>query len=201
LKSEQDILLEVERLNYRFFYKTCEVPKPYIGGRKLKAFLLGCDPGNKSNEGKTVLIDTVFGLENINSPYFKKTKLNLNQLGLDLEDLYIQNVCRNYFYTDTFKQKESDWKKAAKYWLDLLKKEFNEVDSKIEVPVFITSEIIFNVLLNNNRPPAIEIYTNKRILEPNENFLERKLIALYRHQNYQLKKWPDYKNHIIQLLN
>ncbi len=70
-------------------------PRPFYQNIKdVKAILLGVDPSNPSNK----TFEYVFGLEQREkSPYFKKILNNLNLLDLNLNNIYVQNLCKNYF--------------------------------------------------------------------------------------------------------
>jgi len=67
---------------------------------KIKAFVLGCDPTNFSDIGKTVELDYVFGIGR-DHRYFSGILSNLQLLGLHLEDLYIQNLVIEYSDEET----------------------------------------------------------------------------------------------------
>jgi len=72
-------------------------PAPYRGNKTIKAIMLGTDPGNLFS-GSTVRIPVVFGLSTPGSPYFRTIQENIDQLNdLEIDNLYIQNVCRSYF--------------------------------------------------------------------------------------------------------
>ncbi|HCO18554.1 MAG TPA: hypothetical protein DIT39_02935 [Tissierellales bacterium] len=176
------------------------LPEPYHGKNQLKAILLGADPTNngvRANPGMKRL-GRVFG---INSKYekdfFNPQKTNLTAIGLDKDDLYIQNVCRNYFMDQT--SKNEGWQAIAKLWLPYLAEELSVLNSKL--PVLATAEKIMKILVPNI-PTAKEIYN--MIEEPSfySTVLNRSVYALYRNKDYILSvNYPNYRNFIKQRLN
>lgn len=174
-------------------FKYTTLPEPYHGKNKIKAILLGADPTNngiKSNPG-IITLDNVFG---INSDYekffFGPQKQNLSLLNLSKDDLFIQNLCRNYFKEETAKNKE--WNDIAKLWLEYLKEELTEFDKKI--PILVTAEKILKVLIPNNIA-AITLYRNpNKYLPFYSDFLQRNVFPLYRHPKYNLSVQQVYKN-------
>ncbi|MDD2637060.1 MAG: hypothetical protein PHW82_16330 [Bacteroidales bacterium] len=182
-------------------------PKPYPENidepNKIKAIVLGCDPSNFSKkDGSTKLLEFVFGIagDNKDGRYFAGIKTNLSELGIGIDEIYVQNLCRNYFNKETAKNKI--WMEAAKLWRITLKQELDVlVDS--DIPVLVTSEKIYHALINDNETRHIpkEIYSSPDLVPFINNFLERPLIPFYRHQNYSMRKNPDYAKHITQILN
>jgi hypothetical protein len=67
---------------------------------KIKAFVLGCDPTNFSDNGKPVELTYVFGIGQ-DHRYFSDILSNLQLLDLHLEDLYIQNLVPEYLDEET----------------------------------------------------------------------------------------------------
>jgi len=169
-------------------------PSPYRGKQTIKAILLGTDPGNVS-VGSTVRIPMVFGLSTTDSPYFRAMKENIDEVkGLELDNLYIQNVCRSYFTCDTSKNKH--WQAIAKdLWLPHLVQEL-DFQFDPDIPVLVTAEIILDVILKNKKPDAEDIYKNTIIFGKGQNHLNRTVLAFYRHQKYALKEWPEYVNEL-----
>jgi hypothetical protein len=80
---------------YNRVYRPAEtLPLPFcIDPRRVRAIVLGTDPSNPQG----VFVQQVFGLENPNSPYFRAILDNLKQVGLSIQDVYVQNLCKNYF--------------------------------------------------------------------------------------------------------
>ena len=109
-----------------FCDSTLDIPKPYcINKDKVKAIVLGADPSNEKREK----FEFAFGLENKKSPYFRNQLKNLNSVDIELEDIYVQNVCKNYFYIreasgkkGLVTNKNRKWIDVADLWVPLLKK-------------------------------------------------------------------------------
>lgn len=170
-------------------------PAPYRGNKTIKAIMLGTDPGNLST-GSTIRIPIVFGLSNPDSPYFRAIQGNIDQLNyLDIDNLYIQNVCRSYFNCDTLKNRH--WKAIARdLWLPHLKKELDFLFNP-DIPVLLTAEIILEaILVDKPKPKAEDIYRNTIIFGNDQNYLNRTVLAFYRHSRYSLINWPEYANEL-----
>lgn len=103
--NEFQILSEI-RINYPDVYDGYyPFPAPFRGQKPVKFIILGTDPGNKI-KSKTVRFNYVFGLKNQESPYFMQISKNLNLLeNIDLDEIYVQNVCKCYFNVDSGKNK------------------------------------------------------------------------------------------------
>lgn len=177
-------------------------PKPFcFNPKKIKAFVLGCDPTNFSDNGKPAELDFVFGITQDNR-YFKDILVNLNQLGLHLEDIYVQNLVAEYLEQETSKNR--NWKSIAKKYIQDREKEFDLIDKTCKKPVFLTSKLLYEVLLkpNGRMAEAKDLYDLKIPIPitMEENWLGRPLIPLFRHNNYQLKKYPKYIQHIKAVL-
>lgn len=177
-------------------------PKPFcFYPKKIKAFVLGCDPTNFSDNGKPAQLDFVFGITQ-DHRYFKDLLTNLNQLGLHLEDIYVQNLATEYQEQETAKNK--NWKATARRFIQSRETEFDLIDVSGKKPVFITSKILYNVLLKPNEKIAEpkDLY-DLRIPVPipaKANCLGRPLIPLFRYYKYQLKNYPKYVQHIKAVL-
>ena len=65
-------------------------------------------------------------------------------IDLNWEMVYTQNLCRNYFKSETSKNKI--WKQAAEIWIDILKEELDDLFST-KILVLLTSQLLFDVLL------------------------------------------------------
>lgn len=176
------------------------LPEPYRGKNELKAILLGADPTNngiRTNPGLKRL-GKVFGINSrYEKDFFNPQKTNLSAIGLDKDDLYIQNVCRNYFMDQT--SKNDGWEMIAKHWLPFLAEELSYLD--IKLPVLATAEKIMKVLVPDI-PPANEIYT--LVKEPTfySTALNRVVYPLYRNKDYTLSSnYPIYRDFLKQRLN
>jgi len=172
-------------------------PSPFIGNGKIKAIVLGADPTHIVNE-KPKQLDKVFGLDKPKSPYWRSIQGNLDGLILSMDNIYVQNLCRNYFTKETSKNKY--WKQIARdYWAPFLKKELDE-RFDTNVPVLMTTEFILHSVLTDpkRKLEAKTIYKEKIVIPKEENLLGRDLIAFYRHYKYSLTlpKWKGYKEFI-----
>lgn len=169
------------------------LPEPFIGKNKIKAILLGADPTNDgiSKDKGLKILETVFG---INSEYekffFAPQLINLKAVGLDKDNLYIQNICRNYFVEQTAKNK--NWNKIAKLWIKYLYEEIKDLPS--DVPVLVTAEKIMKIFVCYV-PHAEEMYLHPgKYLPFYSDELKRNIYPLYRNPKYFLtKKFPEYK--------
>jgi hypothetical protein len=173
-------------------------PKPYPNkANKLKAFVLGCDP-TAFKDGKLIEFEYVFGIKK-DKRYFAGINANLNLLGLDQECVYIQNLVTEP--QDKESGKNTKWNEEAAKHIKLRKKEFDNIDPTRKLPVFLTSELLYNVLLNDNvkRKTPFEIYSATEVALPAEdNKMGRPLVALYRHYNYSMISKPEYARQLIQ---
>ncbi|WP_321298920.1 hypothetical protein [Marinifilum fragile] len=173
-------------------------PKPFCPTQQnIKAFVLGCDPTAFDKNGNRLEFEYVFDLGN-DERYFKGVIENLNQIGLSLDEVYVQNLITDYQEEETSKNKE--WFQLAQSYIEDRKQEFNKLDPTGKLPVFLTSEVIYKALLKETEQSikASELYHNAESVPivANQNLLERPLIPLYRHWNYNLDKWPQYSRHL-----
>lgn len=169
------------------------LPKAFcFNPKKVKAIVLGADPTNQHDQH----LEYAFGIMSEEKRFFRYILANLNLIGLHLEDIYVQNLVQDYQASETALNK--GWEKAAEVSLENLLQELNALQK--DVPVLITAERIMKFLLNDPSalPKATEIYSNNNFWfsKPEENKLNRTLIALYRHQKYHLKTNPDYLDHL-----
>ncbi|MFB5066861.1 MAG: hypothetical protein ACE3NC_06745 [Candidatus Wallacebacter cryptica] len=175
-------------------------PKAYCGSGKIRAIVLGADPSNRSDQRFAY----AFGLEDHNSQYFSLIKANLDVIGVELDEIFVQNVCRNYFVRETSKLPPRTWLRAASHWIPYLKEELDSHPQlSVDTPVLVTAEIILKALapdVHTWRTRNVDYYRNCTFIEPNQNLLERKLIPLYRHQDYALGNWGDYAEAVVKAL-
>jgi hypothetical protein len=175
-----------------------KLPHPYcFDPAKIKAFVLGCDPTNFSDNGNPVELTYVFGIGQ-NHQYFSDILSNLQLLGLHLEDLYIQNLVTEYLEEETGKNK--NWEAKAEIHLSGRKEEFDTIDPTGQIPAFLTAERLYHFLLKvgEKKWKASELYALKsEIPIPSDsNKLGRPLIPLYRHYRYNLLKMPEYLSNL-----
>lgn len=121
---------------------------------------------------------------------------NLKELtNLGIENLYVQNLCKNYFNCDTGKNKF--WKEIAKLWIPIIKE---ELDSRLDrnIPILLSTEKILEVVLTETekKRSAKFYYENHYFIDKDNNVFGRVLIPFYRNHNYKLSKWKDFKNKI-----
>jgi len=171
--------------------KTITPPKPHIP-KKTKAFVLGCDPTAFDKNGSRLEFDFVFDVGK-DKRYFAGILSNLNHLGLDLENVYVQNMVTDYLDKETSNNKKV-WMQLAGESIVDRKKEFDRADPGGNWPVFLTSWLLYDALLNDDMPrkTAKELYESAEIISPEQNQLGRKLIPLFRHHEYKYQKWFDY---------
>lgn len=109
---------------------------------------------------------------------FTDIENNLNAIDLSKSNIYVQNLCRNYFFEETGKYfnkrkfyrkliykkdnysniewakivqneyNDNEWIKVALEWVDLLIEELSKVDPKNELPVLVTSQYLLLPLIN-----------------------------------------------------
>lgn len=191
--NEKEILLKLQQ-EYSVVNALYPFPDPFLKKGDVKAVVLGADPTNII-EGEPKRLKKVFQLDNPKSPYWRSIQANLDKMeGVTLDNLYVQNLCRNYFNKET--TQNPHWLKIARsYWAPFLKRELDNNYNK-NVPVLMTTEFILHaVLIDPKRKlKAKDIYTNCITIAPEENILGRELIAFYRHFYYSLKKeqWQRY---------
>lgn len=173
------------------------LPNPYKDkNSKIKAILLGADPTNNGIRKLPGLIklETVFGIDSEYEKYFfSPHKHNLEVLNISKENLYIQNLCRNYFKDQTSKNK--GWEKVANIWIELFKDELKKDFESI--PILVTAEKIMKVLIKDC-PKAENIY-NKNLFSL--TFEKHSVYALYRHPKYNLSNWHYYSEELSKKIN
>ena len=150
------------------------IPEPYCPEKlNVRAIVLGADPSNFSNAGITNKVAIVFGLENGPDKYFKGPMVGLSAIGLSLNQVYVQNLIQNYCKFESGKNKY--WKHVAVYWVDYLRNELDELDPQRRIPVLLTAEILYHVLLNKGEKKhrAIDLYSCKSSIPilPDQNKL------------------------------
>lgn len=186
--------------NQKIIANISAFPMPYIGNN-IKAIVLGADPTHII-KGAPKLIHTVFGLDNASSsPYWRNINKNIEKCNLTLDNLYVQNVCQNYFTKETSAHKKVWQQVAREFWIPILRTELSMLDSNI--PVFITTEFILATILINENDfvKGQDIYSNHIYFVKEKNLLERDIYALYRHHAYSLSKWDEYALFLANKIN
>lgn len=204
----------IEELRNKFGNDILEItpfPKAYFKDlQNVKAIYLGCDPSNGNTETKRVLFPYAMAINTDNKlfkNFVKDHEKNLEQIGLSLDDVYVQNLCQNYFVKVT-SENLTLWKKAAKeYWIERLKEELSILDNNI--PILLTSSYLYEILINKDtkKHKPLEFYNcSVNIpIPPKDNLLDRPLIPMYRNKiptNYHLTNpnWNDYRVKIMSIL-
>jgi len=194
----------VDKLSEKYkslIWNSYPLPKAYIGNDHIKAIILGADPTHIVNQ-VPVQITKVFDLDNPNSPYWRGISRNMQMInGLSINNVHVENVCKNYFTTETSKNKY--WVEIAREnWIPFLKEELDKRYSS-EVPVLITTEFILNAITIESKTtiPASTIYKECLVIKGELNLLNRDIIAFYRHPYYSLKRWPEYSKFISNRLS
>ena len=178
-------------------------PKPFYKDlQTVKAIVLGCDPTAFDKDHKRLEFEFVFDLGN-DERYFAGVLANLEQVDLSVDDIYVQNLVSEYQDDETSKNEQ--WQQTARACISERKKEFDRLDPERRMPVFLTSEELYKVLLNpeDEKLKAVQLYNFPELLPiPGEsNLLGRPLIPLYRHWNYNLKKWTHYNEQVKRLFD
>lgn len=193
-----DSLAVSDTLNWPVAY--CEDPT------NIKAIVLGCDPSNKHDQN----LKYAFGIETqtlLLKQFFAGIQKNLKVIGLSLHEVYVQNLCQNYFEKET--SKNPGWQEAAAVWIPYLKAELDALPISKDVPVFLTAGILYETLtidgIEKYRPKVL--YTRPELLpvKAADNYLERPLFPIYRGGRgmYELdqKVWSAYVQNIQSYLN
>lgn len=114
-----------------------EPPKPYCTDlRKIKAFVLGCDPTGFDKKRNRLIFEYVFNIGGKDKRYFAGILSNLKKLELSLNDVYVQNLITDYQDEESSKNKK--WLETAKTYIPARKKEFDAIDKEGKIPVFLT---------------------------------------------------------------
>jgi hypothetical protein len=164
----------------------------------IKAIVLGCDPTNLKT--KRIFI-TVFGIEEGDDRFFNPILFNLQRVGLSKEDVYVQNLVRNYCTKET--AKNSKWHLFAEYWLPEIKKELDTLFLS-SVPVLVTAGKIYDFLLADDsikKQGYKFCYEQQKTIPALANKLGRPMIPFFRHNKYSLKKnFPEYSGLVSSIL-
>jgi len=188
-------------------------PKPFKNTGVLRAFVLGCDPTafskkdmkdfkegtKKAEERKAKELKVVFDLR-VNETgewigdkrYFTGIKANLEALNLKMENIYVQNMVTE-FQSYLTSEKPDEWVAEAVKYRDARKVEFDDIDPTNKVPVFLTSYLLYKVLIKPKNgeklKTAAELYKSGviAIIPAEDNYLGRPLVPLFRHTAYSSK--------------
>jgi len=186
-------------------------PQPFKNTGFLKAFVLGCDPTAfskkdmqdykdgkiKAEERSPLPLEVVFDLRTKENPkgdqrYFAGIKANLETLNIKMENIYVQNLVTE-FQSYLTSEKPDQWEAEAVKYRVARKVEFNDIDPTKKVPVFLTSYLLYKVLIilpeNGKLKTAAELYESggSAIIPAKDNYLGRPLVPLFRHTAYSSK--------------
>lgn len=189
--KELDILNRLKNDFVDLVHPMYPFPAPYIGSGEIKAIILGADPTRIVNNSPQPF-RMVFELDNEMSPYWRGIGKNIELLdSLSMDNVYVQNLCRNYFTKETAKNQH--WVRIAReYWIKHLN---DELDSRFSptIPILITTEFILHAcLVKAKKVKARDIYSECLSFPWNDNLFGRELLALYRHPAYSLQRWNEY---------
>ncbi len=179
------------------YYLPKGIPNEYsVKSKKVKAILLGADPSNFDSSGKTRVSTHVFNIMGSGSASFNRIRGNLTLTGLSKENLYAQNVVRNYMTVEASQNRL--WPSFAELWKPLLKEDLDKLDPQKQLPVFVTEECVMNVMLNSDierQKAAVNYYVQNIIVKPEDNYLERNLIPCFT-GNYAYSDFPSFFNEV-----
>lgn len=201
LKKLTEAFPDFVRQDYPWPEAYCENPS------NVKAIVLGTDPSYKLKKGREFsALKYVFELDRYktetHNPYFDSILENLKLVGLNLSSVYVENVCRNYFTKVTY---ENDiWKDAAELWIPHLKDVLDRRFPDKNIPVLLTTEIIYHALINDpgSARTSRDLYKIDSAvpIRAEHNKLERNLIPFYRHYEHKLRRHTEYKERIRKII-
>jgi hypothetical protein len=181
-----------------------KLPKSYWSGKceDVKAIYLGCDPSNKHSKELPFAFAHKSNVK-VFDAFIKFHENQLKAINLSWENVYAQNLCRNYFQKETSNNKI--WKKVAlEFWIEELKNELSIFPNNI--PVILTSQYLLQVLGYNetSKYTAPDIYRGfvNTPIAATKNKLQRILIPVYRGRSpklkktYEMKNWEEYADKI-----
>jgi hypothetical protein len=202
-------------------------PEPFKNTGPLKAFVLGCDPTAfgkeemekvkrkeiKPEEREHLPLAVVFDLR-VNEKgevigdkrYFAGIKANLEALNIEMGTIYVQNLVTEFQHYLT-SEKPKKWEEEAVNCIDERRDEFHKADPTKKVPVFLTSYLLYKVLVilpkGEKLKTAAELYkTDGDVFIPAEaNFLGRPLVPLFRYYKYSSKNKKEYFEKVKGELN
>lgn len=176
-------------------------PLPFVYDiNHVKAIILGADPSNFSEHGKTKELTHAFGIGSGDSRYFMSILANLEAINLSIKDVYVQNLIPEYLPEETSKYK--DWEKIAETHLPQLMKDLDKFDKKRHIPVLVTAERVMKFLAESKLPKPKDFYRKKTEgLDFPDNKLGRIVIPFYRHPEYKLNKSDNegYREKLIRV--
>jgi hypothetical protein len=205
MKRDETIFKELKRRFGDEILDAPEWPDAYPSAIKFpKAILLGCDPSNQHDTKLPFVF--AHGSEN---PIFNSLKSywksNLAAIGLSEEEVYWQNLCKNYFRKETSKNKRI-WKEATtEVWIPKIKEELDQFNR--DVPVLLSAEILLHVLKTKRKAYKAAALYQLEIetpIPPEENKLGRPLFPFYRGgpgRMYHMENQARYRAHLKTFLS
>jgi hypothetical protein len=178
-------------------------PSPFCyNPKQVKAIVLGADPSNFSNRGNRKILTKAFGIGDGDARYFQSILKNLKEVGLGLEDIYVDNLIQDYLEFESSNYKL--WEPVARTNIPNFLDRLDTIDKKRKLLVLLTTEVLYKVLTNSDFISAEQFYSHPENIPvaPESNKLKRPLIPFYRHQDYSLliQKWNLYRLKIIDIL-
>ena len=168
--------------------------------KKTRAIIIGTDPSNYDDRGKTLVMSHAFDMQNPKSKYWMEIFNNIKYLGLDKTSVYMQYLVRNYMNKVT--RENGHWYDFAEIWKSMLKEDLDKFDPEMKLPVLALSDFVVTALLNNpdqHNIPFDKYYEQNIIIQPEENYLERKIIPCFI-ENLQYANNPAFVKHIKQYI-
>lgn len=157
-------------------------PSPFRGRGKIKLIVLGQDPTVQDPEYREKIKVTLL----LNQPGGLRTYLGKVCQGLDIdldENIYATNLLKNFFTVPPDKMRKENpqfFRRAADYWIPLLKAEIEELEN---VPILPLGEPVLNCLTTSPDQVLIRNYwgyegparygRNFGYIKPTENVLSR----------------------------
>jgi hypothetical protein len=195
LEKQEDILARLRAAGITSVDYYTPFPKSFYHDLfEVKAIYLGCDPTNTKFNNR---FEYAFALPDGKKYHFERFveghRTQLEAIELTWEQVYVQNLCQNYFREETGKNLK-DWKRATEIWIPIMKEELSRFKS--DIPVLLTSAFLYQVLVKGKKNLPIDFYKCKqpKPIPGSENVLERPLIPFYRNQKYNVSKWHRYRD-------
>lgn len=192
---------------------------------KVKAIVLGSDPTvSKINElSEEKYLCSAFALDAKDDDVVKAAYdgrrmnfwdstigCNICELGLTMEELYVQNLCKFSLKHETswyWKTKSGDKKHEGRkrIWIQIAKSQVASLTSELDslfskkIPVLLTSGYLLEPLVTDLellQYTADHYYQDNLFIADDKNCLGRTLILMSRHNAYRLKNYPKYCNEI-----
>ena len=192
-ESALDIIKNKEAFK-NIYVETERLPKPFYGNiATVKAIVIGPDPSIMLKHN----FKYVYGLETPNNKYFVNHKANLRSVGIDLDNIYVQNLVQNY--SNKNNDRNPVWYEMAEIWKPTLKQELDTLFSP-KIPVFFTSVRVLQSLMPEkiNKMNVVSFYQEGKFIAAYKNYLKRTLIPLQTSQFYH--KYDLFTKNVKRLL-